>query len=242
MSQSPSLLSLRVEKDLENSIRSKKYLVGDKLPTEFQLSEQFSVSRTAIREALKSLKARGLVQIKKGSGVYVAELTTKTAVDPMNLYFELSKDEKLGKHALKTRQLFEPEITGLAALNRTTENLQELEANLTALIACPIEDIASETELDITFHSLIAKSTGNTVVELIMEPVLNLISRYKPVVFGKHSSLDRTEIKDSVIRFHSRIFQAIKDQDSREAYYQMKEHLFTTERNYLQLEQRKLIG
>lgn len=239
MNQSPKLLSLKVEKELEKAIRQKKYHVGDKLPTENQLCKMFSVSRTAVREALKSLKARGLVTIRKGSGAYVSELSVKNAVGPINLYFELTKNEDLVAHAIKTRLLFEPEIAGLAALNRTPEHLTFFEDNLKALTNCPTEDIQLETELDIAFHTLVTQSTGNPVISLIMEPVLNLISRYKPIIFGKHSSLDRDEIKASVIKFHTRIFQAIKNEDSREAYYQMKEHLLTTERNSLKASQIK---
>lgn len=224
-------VSLKVEKELEKSILDNTYRVGQKLPTEFEIGEMFSVSRTAVREALMSLKARGLVSIKKGSGVYVSEFSTKSAIDPINLYFELSKDENLVANALKCRQVFEPELASQAAMNRTDEDLILFQENLDQLIECAPENIEEETELDISFHNIVTKATGNPVISLIMEPVLNLISKSKPIVFGKHESLDRKEIKEAVLTFHTRIYEAIADRDSREAYYQMKEHLYLTERN-----------
>ncbi|MEM6631711.1 MAG: FadR/GntR family transcriptional regulator [Bacteroidota bacterium] len=231
MSQNKGLLSFRIEQKIEEAILKKQYDVGDKLPTESQLCEQFSASRTVIREALNSLKARGLVEIKKGSGVYVSELTTENAIGSINLYFELSKDINLVDNAIQTRLHLEPEIASLAAMNRKEEHLIALSHNLEEIIECSIEDIERETELDIEFHILITKATGNPVISLIMEPVLNLISKYKPMVFGKHESLDRKKIKDSVIKFHSRIYEAVKSRNSREAYYEMREHLKETEKN-----------
>lgn len=227
-------VSLKVERELEKSIRDSTYQVGQKLPTEFEIGEMFSVSRTVVREALKSLKARGLINIKKGSGVYVSEFSTQSALDPINLYFELSQNKDIVTHALKCRQLFEPELAAQAALNRTEEDLEKFKQNLNELVECAPQDIKTETELDIAFHNLVTRATGNHVVSLIMEPILHLISKSKPIVFGKHESLDRNEIKQSVVKFHSRIYRAIADGDSREAYYQMKEHLFTTERNVLE--------
>ncbi len=231
MSNSPKLLSRIIEEKLESAIVKNEYKVGDKLPTEIELCDQFSTSRTAVREALKSLKTKGLIEIRKGSGVYVSELTIANALGPINLYFELSKDEDLVSNAIKARLYIEPEVAAMAAMNRTEEHLAALEANLEAMIDCPTNDIETETKLDIAFHVLVTQATGNPVVSLIMEPVLNLISKYKPLIFGKHANLDRKEIKQSVIKFHSRIYEAIKNKDSKEAHYEMKEHLRVTEKN-----------
>lgn len=223
-------LSLKIEHEIERSIRERQYDVGQKLPTENEYCIAFSVSRTAVREALKSLKARGLIEIKKGSGVYVAELSKQGAVDPINLYFEMSEDKDLVKNTIYTRQAFEPEIASLAAKNRTSENLVLLEKNLTRLINCPLEDIKQETEIDGDFHSLISIAANNPVISLIMAPIHNLIAKHKTLIYGKNTAIDRKEIRESVVSFHTNIFEAIKNKDSQEAHYQMKEHLRKTEK------------
>ncbi len=223
-------ISIKIEHEIEKSIRSKTYDVGQKLPTENEYCNTFSVSRTVVREALKSLKARGLIEIKKGSGVYVAELSKKSALDPINLYFEMSEDKDLVKNTISTRQAFEPEIASLAAKNRTLEHLSKLEQNLQQLINCPINDVKQETEIDADFHSLISVAANNPVILLIMTPIHNLIAKHKSLIYGKNTSTSREEIRASVINFHSNIFQAIKDKDSQEAHYQMKEHLRRTKK------------
>ena len=67
-------LSQKIERTIENAIRDKKLPVGSKLPTEFEMCKSFGVSRTALREALRRLSARGLINIQKGSGMYVSEI------------------------------------------------------------------------------------------------------------------------------------------------------------------------
>ena len=230
MTTSTPSLSLKIEHEIEKSIRDRHYDIGQKLPTENEYCIAFSVSRTAVREALKSLNARGLIKIKKGSGAYVTELSRKSALDPMNLYFEMSEDTELVKNTIYTRQAFEPEIASLAAKNRKAEHLVLLENNLIQLIDSPIEDIKQETEIDADFHSLVSIAANNPVISLIMGPIHNLIAKHKTLIYGKNSTIDRKEIRESVVNFHTKIFHAIKNKDSHEAYYQMKEHLRRTEK------------
>ena len=82
-------LSQRIERTLEGAIREKKLLVGSKLPTEREMCESFGVSRTALREALRRLSARGLISIQKGSGMYVSEIKIDDAIKTLNLYYDL---------------------------------------------------------------------------------------------------------------------------------------------------------
>ena len=179
----PVKLSIKIEQDIEKSIRTKKYSVGQKLLTENELCEIYSTSRTSVREALNRLKARGLIEIKKGSGAYVTELNSQSAMDLLNLYFEMSNDEDLVYNTIKTRQFFEPEITAQAALNRTSGNIKEFESNLSNLAICKEGDVESETELDRDFHMLITESTGNSVVKIIMQHIFNLISIHRKLVY-----------------------------------------------------------
>nr|WP_299344123.1 FadR/GntR family transcriptional regulator [Allomuricauda sp.] len=223
------LLSIQIAENIEKQIRDRVYTIGEKLPTENEFCTQFSASRTAVREALKSLKARGLVEIKKGSGAYVAELSSEGALNPIHLYFEMSADTNLVYNTIKTRQAFEPEIANLAARNRTDEDLFKIEENLNLLIECSLDDVDGETIIDGDFHSLVAGAAQNPVIALIMNPIHNLIPKHKTLIYGKKDVVHRQEIRESVVRFHTRIYEAIKERDGKEAYYQMKEHLRRTE-------------
>lgn len=227
MKSTPGLLSFKIEEKIEALIRNRTYAIGEKLPTENEFCKHFSVSRTAVREALKSLKARGLIEIKKGSGAYVAELSSEGALNPIHLYFEMSLDKELIVNTIKTRQAFEPEIANLAALNRTGEDLENLELNLKQLAACSLTDIDTETQIDGDFHLLVCKAAKNPVISTIMNPIHNLIPKHKTLIYGKDIA-HREEIRETVVQFHTKIFEAIRDKDGKEAFYQMKEHLFRT--------------
>lgn len=230
------LLSGQIVGEIERAIGERKYKVGEKLPTENEFCELFSVSRTAVREALGNLSARGLVTIRKGSGVYVNEINANYALDSLNFYFETSTDSSLILQAIRARQLFEPEIAAQAAMQRSIEVLELIEANLHELETCPHSDIDTETNIDERFHSLIARASGNSVVDILTRPLYNLMPSYKYKIFAKNDKIMNVQgEKEKLLRYHSGIFQAIKDQDSKEAYYMMKEHLRFAEKNYLKM-------
>ncbi|MEQ6121054.1 FadR/GntR family transcriptional regulator [Reichenbachiella sp. MALMAid0571] len=228
-------LNLRIEQEIERSIRSREYSAGQKLPTENEYCAKFSASRTVVREALKSLNSKGLVDIKKGSGIYVTQLSTKGAIDMLNFYFEMSQDKDLVYNTIKARQYFEPEIAAQAAMRRTDSNLHDLKISLDKLIACPLENVELETELDREFHSLVTDSAANPVVKIIMEPIFNLIPKHNKTVYGKDGPISDSDRRDATVKFHKGIYEAIEQKDSREAYYQMKQSLLKTEKNHLAL-------
>src|SRR5665647_2960038 len=88
-------LSQKIERRIEEAIRQKKLLPGSKLPTEKELCAQFAVSRTALREALRRLSARGLIDIRKGSGMYITELKIEDAINSLHLFYDLRFDSNL---------------------------------------------------------------------------------------------------------------------------------------------------
>src|ERR1700743_2841523 len=214
---SDKLLSGQIEESIELAIRKKQYKAGGKLPTEGELCKLFSVSRTAVREALRKLSARGLVVIKQGSGAYVNELSSESAIDSTNLFLGPREDGSLIFDIIRARQLFEPEIAGQAALNRTAAELDDLAENLEALKASPPEDIESQTVIDIQFHSLIARATHNNIVSLLMRPIFENMPKVKRSIFAKNKLDVVPHDQDMVLKFHEDIFQAIRNADPREA-------------------------
>lgn len=229
---SDQLLSGKIEESIELAIRKKDYRAGEKLPTEGQLCDLFGVSRTVVREALRKLSARGLVVIKRGSGAYVNELSSESAIDSINLFLELTDDGSLIFDIIRARQLFEPEIAGQAALNRTSEELDALAENLEALRASPLEDIDGQTIIDIRFHSLIASATHNNVVALLMRPVFDNMPKVKRSIYAKNDVGYLTHDKGVVLKFHQDIYEAIRNADPREASHAMLAHLKATEKNF----------
>ena len=230
---SDKLLSGKIEESIELAIRKKQYKAGEKLPTEGQLCKSFGVSRTVVREALRKLSARGLVVIKQGSGAYVNELSSESAIDSINLFLEMTDDGSLIFDIIRARQLFEPEIAGQAALNRTPAELGELEENLEALKNSPNEDIEGQTVIDIRFHGLIAKATHNNIISLLMGPIFDNMPKVKRTIFAKNKLDYLPHEKNMVLKFHEDIYLAIKNADPREASHAMLAHLKYTEKNFM---------
>ena len=220
-------LSQRIERTIENAIREKKLVVGDKLPTEREMCESFGVSRTALREALRRLSARGLISIHKGSGMYVKEINIEDAVKTLNLYYDLKFDRNLLEQIIEVRRLFEPEIAGLAALKRTEENLAELEENLVEFENENPDDTQKEADLDNKFHLIITKSTSNPIMQVTMEPIYSLLPRMRNYIYGNIEGE-----KEITLKYHRKILEAISNQDSEKATIEMKNHLARTREIY----------
>jgi len=220
-------LSQRIERTIENAIREKKLIVGSKLPTEREMCESFGVSRTALREALRRLSARGLVTIQKGSGMYVSEINIEDAIDTLNLYYDLKFDKNLLSQIIEVRYIFEPEIAKLAALNRTNKDLEELIRNLAEFEQCDPDNTQQEADLDNNFHLTISKATLNPIVQITMEPIYTLLPRMRNYIYG---NIDGEKV--NTLKSHRDLLDAIRIQDGDQAQLIMKDHLERTREIY----------
>jgi len=192
-----SSLSEKIEEVIEEAIRSGILKTGMKLPTEQELCQQFSVSRTAVREAIQKLSARGMIEVHKGSGTYVSEISMNQARQALDLFFELSTQNNLIADTIQARKMIEPNIAAHAAKVRTKQHIDLLSQNLEQLVACDLEDLEQEAELDNAFHSTIIQAADNSVLELLMYPVYTLIPKYRKLIFAKSSELMFAEQKKS---------------------------------------------
>lgn len=223
---SPRTLGQEIVKMIEENILNKRLLPGQKLPTEKELCEMFGVSRTALREAMQMLSARGLVSIRKGSGIYVNDFSEEDASKNMSLFLELNFDKDYALHLVHVRQIIEPENARLAARNRSEEDLLILEKNLAEFSD---ENISAErhAQLDLEFHQKIADATGNPVLSLITTPLFNLLPRIKAMIIEviKHNKIQ------NAMNYHQLIFDKIKAQDEAGACQAMKDHLVIAEQD-----------
>ena len=114
-------------KQLTDLINNGSLKPGDKLPTERDLAVQLNVSRTAIREALRSLEMMGFIESKVGEGTFVKEITLNNVIDPFSSI--LSKDKKLVAELIEVRILLESEIARLAAARINDDKAAEIEVS-----------------------------------------------------------------------------------------------------------------
>ena len=207
-------LSQKIERRIEELIREKKILPGQKLPSEFELCQLFSVSRTALREALKRLNARGLVEIKKGSGVYVTQIKMENIISSLNLFYDLKFDSNLIQQIIEVRRIFEPEIAKLASINRTENDLDVLQQNIEDLIKCDSDNTQLEVDIINRFHMNVAKATNNPIINITMEPVYSLVPRLRNLIFA---NIDGE--KKYTVSLQIKILEAIKNSNPDDAYH-----------------------
>jgi len=213
------LLSNLVYSQIEEAIRLKQLLPGTKLPSEASLCEQFGVSRTAVREALRMLTAKGLVEIKKGKGVFVQNITADVATDPLKIYLEMQFEHDYVLDVVHARQIIEPPIAASAALHHTEEDAKRLLKAHQELVDSQ-GDYEELSRLDMQFHLEIAKSSENSLIPLILEPIHRLVPQIKSSVYATVS-----DAKRSAVEWHEKILNAILQRDAEAARSAMIRHL-----------------
>ena len=217
-------LSNKIQSEIEKSILQKKFIPGDKLPTEKEMCEMFGVSRTALREALQMLSIQGLITMRKGSGIYVSEYNSSHAIKPMSRYLEMNLDSELIIQVVEVRKMFEPQIAWMAARNRNEADVKFLEKNLSDLKKSDALDSAYQGEIDQNFHLRICEATKNPIIALQMDPIFRLMPRIRTIVY---STVDNA--LSEAVDFHQKIFDAIQDQDAEGAREAMMGHLAVAE-------------
>ena len=190
------------------------YPTGSKLPTERELCEVTGAGRNSVREALKILASRNIVEIRQGSGTFVS---AKKGVSDDPLGFSMISDRvKLTKDLLQVRVMIEPQIAELAAQNATKEDIDNLEQVLIEMESL-MKDHKEYSDLDNKFHISIAKCTHNVVMENLIPVISSGVT-----VFAEE--IEETEYEKTLIS-HRLIFEHIKNHKSLEARNQMEYHL-----------------
>ena len=197
------LLAEQVEDQIYHYILDTPIEPGAKLPNEFALGEKFRVGRSTIREAIKLLSSKGIVEVRQGSGTYVVT-TVKGLSDPLNLRSVQDKNA-LAFDLVNLRLLLEPGIAEIAAQNATPEDIERLQ-RLCERVETKIHDGERYIEDDIAFHTCIAESSKNLVVgQLIPKTIMThrmiteAIARHDPLgarsAMVMHLNFNRTYIK-----------------------------------------------
>ena len=148
------LLAEQVEDQIYHYILDTPIEPGAKLPNEFELGERFGVGRSTIREAVKLLSSKGIVEVRRGSGTYVVT-TTKGLSDPLGLRSVKDKNA-LALDLVNVRLLLEPGIAEMAAQHATDEDIERLR-RLCERVESKIHDGERYIEDDIAFHTCIAE-------------------------------------------------------------------------------------
>ncbi len=211
----------QVEHQLREAILASEFAHGDRLPTEADLAESFGVSRSTVREALRSLVAEGLITKARGSSG--GSFVQSPDHDSLRVLLSDTMGTILSLGAVSfddvstVRDMLEVPAARFAAAHRSTEDLDALADVLERQRTTTVQD-PLVPELDVSFHGAIAAASGNRALSAFVSA---LHRTTQPVTFLR---LGPAEGRETVLQ-HMAIFDAIRDQDVDGAAAAMSTHL-----------------
>jgi GntR family transcriptional regulator, transcriptional repressor for pyruvate dehydrogenase complex len=217
-------LSDRVAEVMRDAIVSRNLDPGVQLPTERELGQQFGVSRTVIREAIRILAAKGVVDVRSGSGLRVAAVDPLTVTQSLSWYIRGGKLEYPKVH--EVRDVIEVQMTGLAAERRSAEQLAGLERAHDRFAKLVDDDVEAAAWADVEFHNEIARATGNELYSIILESIADALIEVRRELLGAGQGAE-------TIAQHAKILDRIGAKDPDGARSAMHEHLETVRRRHV---------
>jgi GntR family transcriptional repressor for pyruvate dehydrogenase complex len=211
-------LSLQVAEQIQNQILQNKLHVGDRLPPERELTENFRVSRTVIREAIRILEAKGLLESQGGNGTFVRGVQSNDVADSLVMYFSTGKETITHEELMEVRNIFEVQISRLAAERISPVGIQKLEELLESMRATA--NSADEfAKYDLEFHLELARATNNRLMEVLLDPLIDGLYEERRLA----SMLPG--IAEEAIGLHAVILEKVKNRDANGASLAMQQHL-----------------
>ena len=207
-------LGQQTEDKLMKYILDNQVAIGEKIPNEFELTEIFSVGRSTIREAVKGLVSRGVLEIRRGDGTYV--VSTVYMENDVLGFGQIKDRYQLALDLFDVRLMIEPEIVTWACRKATKEQIIKLR-ELCNEVEMLYKQGHNHIQKDIEFHSYLAKISGNMVVERLI-PVLNT----SVVIFA---NITYRSLMQETLETHRAIVTSIERKDRVGAKCAMNMHL-----------------
>jgi GntR family transcriptional regulator, transcriptional repressor for pyruvate dehydrogenase complex len=212
-----SRLFEQIVKQVEDSILGGQLKPGDQLPAERDLAQHFGVSRTAVREAVKTLSEKGLVEAYSGRGTFVTDGTSQAIRHSLDRMFKINQQEG-SVHLAELRQVVEPEIAALAA-TRIEEQLLCTMREAVAIMDQSLRDPEAYVEADLDFHLALAEAVGNPLILSLLDSIVGLLREQRSRIFRVEGGPARGQFH------HKRILAAVERRDPEKARDAMRAHL-----------------
>jgi GntR family transcriptional regulator, transcriptional repressor for pyruvate dehydrogenase complex len=212
-----SRLYEQIVQQVEESIQKGALKTGDKLPPERELAQQFGVSRTAVREAVKALREKGFVEAYPGRGTFIME----TSAHPIRL--SLDRMVKAGqaegsRYLTEVREMMEPEIAALAAERAEAEDLAAMRESFEVMENAK-RDPEAFIEADLDFHLALAEAAANPIILSLIDSIVGLLREQRMGIFQVEGGPERGQYH------HKKILDALEHRDAGGAREAMKAHM-----------------
>jgi GntR family transcriptional repressor for pyruvate dehydrogenase complex len=208
-----------IVQQIQTLIEDGKLKRNDLLPSERDLSETFRVSRTTVREAIRTLESMKLLQSRQGDGTYVLASSEESLIHPLAAALFNEKDDI--RDIFYIRKIIEPHVAELAAENATAKEIEELERILRQQ-----EESSGQRdkiiETDSAFHNFMVKATANRVMERLIVVLIDLSMQAREKYLTEDESDERAK---KSLEGHHRVLSAIKKGDGDAARKSMLQHI-----------------
>jgi GntR family transcriptional repressor for pyruvate dehydrogenase complex len=216
----------RVVRQLNSHVRELDVRRGSRLPSERAMAELFGASRSTVREAVQRLVARGLLEVRRGSGVFVTRPQIDTAGSS---WLQLIADgPPLRSETLEFRSIFECCVARFAAERATPEEQERLGTVIEDMVrAVNNHDLDAEAQADAQFHLTLAAFSHNFMLSRFYASAINQLREHitHNTYDANRDSIHARERSMARLQQHMRIYQAIRDRTPDEAFQAMSVHI-----------------
>jgi GntR family transcriptional regulator, transcriptional repressor for pyruvate dehydrogenase complex len=227
-------LSDQVAQLMLEGIQEQQMAPGERLPSERELGEQFGVSRTVVREAVRALVAKGVIEVVSGSGLRIAEASATNVRESLSLYLANSTLDYEKMHDV--RRVLEVHMAGIAAERSSPDDLQLL-TDAHEAMARAVEEGKTPEELavlDLQFHRAIARATHNELFLILLDSIGEGLLDVR-----RHNLRVNAE---QTIGLHDAVRERIHARDPEGARNAMSVHLEDTVETWREMHRRRHAG
>jgi GntR family transcriptional regulator, transcriptional repressor for pyruvate dehydrogenase complex len=211
-------LAEQVAEHLLEYIASQELKPGDLLPSETSLAGSFGVSRPVIREALKNLEGKGVIEIINGKGALIRPIDS----DPLRRFFQrvMQMEQSSILEIMEVRRGLEVQAASLAAQRRSAKDLEAIQKAVKAMRGS-MNDLDTFTRLDVEFHISIAAASHNSILGYLVESIRDALrSTISAGLLSRGNNLNLEAIQET----HEALLKALEEGDSEEAMLTMLQH------------------
>ena len=207
----------QIVQQIEESILKGTLKTGDQLPAERELAQRFGVSRTAVREAVKALREKGLVEAYSGRGTFITDGTSQAVRQSLDLMVKIGQPEG-SQYLAELRAILEPEIAALAAVRAQESDLATMREAV-AVMDRAGRDPDAYIEADLDFHLSLAEAAANPLILSLIDSIVGLLREQRMKIFKVEGGPERGQFH------HKRILEAMEQRDPEKVRDAMRAHL-----------------
>jgi GntR family transcriptional regulator, transcriptional repressor for pyruvate dehydrogenase complex len=218
-------LSDQVARQLEALVITNAIKPGEKLPSERELCELLGVSRTVVREAVRALVVKGLLDVRRGGGTLVRSPDPRLVSEMMTMMLRSGSGDVAFPHVHEVRRLLEVEIAALAAERRDEDDLARIEAQLRLMVEHE-HNPERWAEADVAFHSAVAVATHNPLYPVLLGSIADML------IEVRRTGVRLADTPQKAYEHHQAIYDRIRAQDRLGARKAMQDHLRESEQTF----------